>query len=86
MAKSDDLVKFITQRVTERVVTIMEVPREERRQNREDSRKPKEPWSVRWFGMLPFAFHMLFSGRRKAGAKGEPPIKEEKAGKIRRMP
>ncbi|WP_438349817.1 YqzE family protein [Paenibacillus sp. FA6] len=37
------LVKYIT----EQVVTYMETPREERR------RAVKEPWSTKWFGMIP---------------------------------
>lgn len=47
MAKGDELVKYIT----ERVVDYVETPREERRERTRD----KEPWSSRWFGMIPFS-------------------------------
>lgn len=47
MASSNDLIKYIT----ERVVTYMDTPKEERKQ----VQRPKEPWSVRWFGMIPFS-------------------------------
>jgi len=50
MAKSDELVKYITQRV----VHYMETPREERK----GQRKTKEPWAVKWFGMLPYGISM----------------------------
>ncbi|MBB3128855.1 hypothetical protein FHS19_003530 [Paenibacillus rhizosphaerae] len=45
MASGDELVKYIT----ERVVSYMETPKEERRKQ-----KYKEPWTVKWFGMIPF--------------------------------
>lgn len=59
MAKSDDLVKYIT----ERVVTYMDTPREQRKDAR-SYMKEREPWSVRWFGMIPDSLRLLF-GRRK---------------------
>lgn len=46
MASSNDLIKYIT----ERVVTYMDTPKAERKQVRK-----KEPWTVRWFGMIPFS-------------------------------
>ncbi|MBO2942616.1 YqzE family protein [Paenibacillus sp. F411] len=49
MASSDDLIKYITQRV----VSYMGTPKEERRR-----RMAKEPWSTRWFGMLPFSMSL----------------------------
>lgn len=50
MAKGDELVKYIT----ERVVTYVETPRKVRRENR----TAKEPWSSRWFGMIPFSLSL----------------------------
>lgn len=46
MANSNDLIKYIT----ERVVTYIDTPKEVRKKGRN-----KEPWSVRWFGMIPFS-------------------------------
>lgn len=49
MAGSNDLIKYIT----ERVVTYMETPKEERKHRKQIQEKP--PWTVRWFGMIPFS-------------------------------
>ncbi|OZB96789.1 YqzE family protein [Paenibacillus sp. XY044] len=53
MASGDELVKYIT----ERVVSYMETPKEERRKQ-----KYKEPWTVKWFGMIPFSLSQLGGG------------------------
>lgn len=50
MAKGDELVKYIT----ERVVDYVETPREVRRERS----KPREPWTRRWFGMIPFSLSL----------------------------
>ncbi|MDO7905975.1 YqzE family protein [Paenibacillus sp. JX-17] len=62
MASSDDLVKYITQRV----VTYMEMPREERKNTRN-----KEPWTVKWFGMIPFSMSLWAKQSRPFGRKKE---------------
>ncbi|WP_058303575.1 YqzE family protein [Gorillibacterium timonense] len=59
-SKRDDLVKYIT----ERVVIYIDTPKEQRRAARE-AVKPKEPWKVRWFGMIPDSLRLLFGGKRK---------------------
>jgi len=46
-----ELIKFLTQRL----VQYLETPREERRKRRH----AKEPWAVRWFGMIPLSLRML---------------------------
>ncbi len=51
MASGDELVKYIT----ERVVTFMETPKEERKRNT----KPKEPWAEKWFGMIPLGLSLM---------------------------
>lgn len=62
MAKSDELVTYITQRI----VRYMETPRDVRRQRKEI----REPWYTKWFGMLPFALSMwIKSSRRERKAK-----------------
>ncbi|WP_019636386.1 YqzE family protein [Paenibacillus fonticola] len=50
MAKGDELVKYIT----ERVVDYVETPKDVRRTRA----KGREPWSRRWFGMIPFSLGM----------------------------
>ncbi|MEO3944235.1 YqzE family protein [Gorillibacterium sp. CAU 1737] len=59
-SKRDDLVKYIT----ERVVIYMDTPKEKRKEARE-ARRPKEAWTVRWFGMIPDSLRMLIGGKRK---------------------
>lgn len=62
MAKSDDLVKFITQQV----VTYIDKPSEDRKRQRAERRAaPKEPMGYRWFGMLPLAFRLWFGRKTK---------------------
>lgn len=61
MAKGDELVKYIT----EKVVDFVETPREVRRERS----KPKEPWTRRWFGMIPFSVSLW---------AGQLPVKRKK--------
>lgn len=62
MAQGDEIVRYIT----EQVVKYMELPRDVRRARRME----KEPWRVRWFGMLPFSFSMWFkSARLRSGER-----------------
>lgn len=58
MASGDELVKYIT----ERVVTYIETPKEERRRNS----RPKEPWAEKWFGMIPLGLTLM---KREPGRK-----------------
>ncbi|TVY08307.1 YqzE family protein [Paenibacillus cremeus] len=64
MAKSDELVKFLTQQV----VKYIETPKDVRKQVRAGRREVRERWSTRWFGMLPLALRMWYDRvlRRKA--------------------
>ncbi|ANS73893.1 hypothetical protein AWM70_04325 [Paenibacillus yonginensis] len=50
MAKGDELVRYIT----ERVVHYVETPKEVRRVRKQ----VKEPWSTKWFGMIPASLSM----------------------------
>jgi hypothetical protein len=61
MAKSDELIKYIT----ERVVTYIDTPREQRKRYREDVKIKRGRWDVRWFGMLPLAVSMWVNGLRR---------------------
>ncbi|NOV00692.1 YqzE family protein [Paenibacillus planticolens] len=56
MAKSDELVKYITQQV----VTYIDTPRDVRQQAKAMNKEKREHWQTRWFGMLPLAARMLF--------------------------
>ncbi|MBD0381005.1 YqzE family protein [Paenibacillus sedimenti] len=55
MAKSDELVKFITQQV----ITYIETPKDVRKQAKANMKEQRESWQTRWFGMLPLATRML---------------------------
>lgn len=50
--KSDDLVKYIT----EQVVHFVDTPKELRIKH-----KVKEPWSSKWFGMIPFSIGLWWN-------------------------
>ncbi|MBD8838174.1 MULTISPECIES: YqzE family protein [unclassified Paenibacillus] len=57
MAKSDELVKYITQRV----VHYIDTPKDERK----GRTKKKEPWAMKWFGMIPFAVSLWVGKKEK---------------------
>jgi 5'(3')-deoxyribonucleotidase len=57
MAKSDELVKYITQRV----VHYIDTPKDERKART----KAKEPWTMKWFGMIPFAVSLWVGKKEK---------------------
>jgi hypothetical protein len=58
--KGEDLLQY----VTEKLVVYASTPRQERRETR--SHRPlKEPWSVRWFGMLPLSLKIWRNTHRK---------------------
>ncbi|MBN3522722.1 YqzE family protein [Paenibacillus apiarius] len=55
MDKGEELIKFITQRV----VTYIDTPVEARRERKmERKNRVKEPWSTKWFGMMPLGMKM----------------------------
>ncbi|MBR2570414.1 MAG: YqzE family protein [Paenibacillus sp.] len=62
MAKSDDLIKYITQRV----VTYMDMPKETRQERKKEHKaRHREPFLVRWFGLMPFGMKMWASDMGK---------------------
>lgn len=67
MAKGEEIVKYVTQKV----VTYMDMPKEERERMRQERKHRKEPWSVRWFGMIPLALSMLFRSRKKEPSESD---------------
>lgn len=58
MAKGEELVKYVTQKV----VTYIDLPPEERKQRKLARIQTREPWHFRYFGMLPMAIKLLFQG------------------------
>lgn len=68
MAKSDELVKYVTQQV----VKYIETPKEVRKQVKAGKKESRESWQYRWFGMLPLALRMWTEPlRRNRGGKRE---------------
>ncbi|MCC2686192.1 MAG: hypothetical protein K0R75_3091 [Paenibacillaceae bacterium] len=62
MAKSDELVKYITQRVVEYIDT----PKEVRRENKQAVKtREREPGLQRWFGMIPDSIRIWLQQRKK---------------------
>ncbi|MNI56731.1 hypothetical protein D3C73_1117510 [compost metagenome] len=61
MAKGDELVKYIT----ERVVDYVETPREVRKERV----KYREPWANRWFGLIPFSISLWVERIPRKGKK-----------------
>jgi len=51
----------------ERMLWYMETPRDERK---ELKRQQREPWSVRWFGMIPFSIKMAWD-QQKSRLRGK---------------
>lgn len=51
----------------ESFVWYMETPRSERK---ELKRSRREPWSIRWFGLVPFSMKMALSKQRRM--RGRP--------------
>ena len=55
----------ILQQLTAKVVTYIDTPKEQRKQNRETEKQYKEHWTTRWFGILPASLRILFTNRKK---------------------
>lgn len=60
---SNDLVKYMTQQV----VSYIDKPKEERQQQRAVRKAKKQPFSFRWFGIIPMSVSM-FMNKRKRGS------------------
>lgn len=57
---TNDYVKFVTQQF----VSYMDSPKEERKQKREQRRNVRDPFLVRWFGILPLSLALLYKELR----------------------
>jgi len=66
MAKAEEIVKYVTQRV----VQYLDTPSEDRKRQRELRKSASEPWTVRWFGMIPMSLSMMFGRSKKAPSEG----------------
>ncbi|MBO9129672.1 YqzE family protein [Bacillus sp. 165] len=53
---TNDYVKFVTQQF----VTYMDSPKADRQQKRAQKRMEKEPFLVRWFGVLPLSVALYY--------------------------
>ncbi|TRZ37603.1 YqzE family protein [Niallia circulans] len=54
--KTNDYVKYLTQTF----VQYMDQPKEERKKIKQERRINKEPFMLRWFGILPYVFAYFF--------------------------
>ncbi|BCU82330.1 hypothetical protein JIR001_21130 [Polycladomyces abyssicola] len=54
---SKDLIRMML----ERMIWYVETPKQERKQ----LQKKKEPWTLRWFGMLPISLSMMMNKRKE---------------------
>ena len=50
--------------VTQRLVTYIDMPTEERRRIRTEARQRREPWLVRWFGWAAYGVVLWWRARR----------------------
>ncbi|GAA3322015.1 hypothetical protein GCM10020331_040210 [Ectobacillus funiculus] len=57
---TNDYVKFVTQQF----VSYMDSPKQERKQKREERRNVRDPFLVRWFGILPLSLALLYKELR----------------------
>ncbi|PYI56518.1 YqzE family protein [Paenibacillus flagellatus] len=58
--KTDDYIKYLT----ERVVAYMDTPPDVRKEQRSRLKSSRAPWYVRWFGMVPVSV-LIWWRRRK---------------------
>lgn len=72
MAKGQEIVKY----VTEKVVQYIDTPSDHRKQQRLQRKQSSEPWAVRWFGLIPLSISMMFGRRHDRTAKKSAPGRE----------
>lgn len=64
MIKSDEYIEYLAQSF----VTYLSTPLEERKKAKEN-RKVREPWTTRWFGMLPMSVGLLVKSKQEDEAE-----------------
>jgi len=67
MADRDELIKLVTQKV----VTFMETPLEQRKQDRQAAKAAREPWLTKWFGVAPIGIALWWRRKRDKYTKKE---------------
>ncbi|MDF2720723.1 MAG: YqzE family protein [Paenibacillus sp.] len=71
--KTEEYIKYLTQRV----VNYIDQPAEVRKEQRSLQKSTREPWQVRWFGMVPLSMMMWWTQTKrrklKLNAKKEHP-------------
>jgi len=65
MADRDELIKLVTQKV----VTYMETPQVQRKQERQAAKAAREPWLTKWFGVAPIGIALWWRSKRDKHAK-----------------
>ncbi|MBM7097313.1 YqzE family protein [Bacillus sp. H-16] len=58
--KTNDYVKFVTQQVVE----YADQPKSERIKKRQEKKEARPPAMHRWFGLVPFAFLLVYKKNR----------------------
>jgi hypothetical protein len=53
---TNDYVKYVTQRI----VSYMDSPKDQRKSLREEKKQNRTPFLNRWFGIIPFAVMLMF--------------------------
>lgn len=59
--KTEDYIKYLT----EKVVHYMDTPAEVRKEQRSLTKSAREPWLVRWFGLVPLSVLLWWNRRRQ---------------------
>jgi hypothetical protein len=59
--KTDDYIKYLT----EKVVAYMDTPADVRKEKRSLHKSTREPWVVRWFGMVPLSVLIWWNKRKR---------------------
>lgn len=70
--KTEEYIKYLT----EKVIAYMDMPPEVRKEQRSLQRSARDPWHVRWFGMIPLSLALLWKRRQERKRKKEHPNPE----------
>jgi hypothetical protein len=58
---TNDYVKFVTQQI----VSYIDQPKDQRKQQKSEKRGTKQPLSYRYFGMIPLAISLFIKKKKK---------------------
>lgn len=61
MQKGEELVKYVTQRLVE----LIDMPGDVRKERRHLRRSARQPWTARWFGLIPMSVSLLLKRKNK---------------------